>query len=349
MDEKLYYDYQPLLSFGAYLNICIGERGVGKSYGAKKLVIKDYLKNGNQFIYMRRYMSELDTAVPTFFDDINANKEFDVVLKVRKRKQMSEFYIERTYEDEKGKEKKEAEIIGYAVALSTSNILKSTSFPSVRTIIFDEFLLTKGNYHYLRDEVPKFLDVLETVFRLRDNARVLMLANASDAYNPYMSYFDLTLPYNSQFKTFKNGEIVVNYIANEKYRAKKKKSRFGTLIQGTDYEKYAVDNQWFNRPDSTFVRKKGALAKNRYVFHLGGVRYGVWVDRDGAYISHDFDPQMTTVYAFDISSMNDETQLVQVKKSMCWYAMYASFSRGYLYFESIEIKEKMLNFFEKLI
>ena len=48
-------------------------------------------------------------------------------------------------------------------------------------------------------------------------------------------YFDLSLPYNSTHKIFKNGEILVNYIKNENYRAVKKASRFGKLIAGTKY------------------------------------------------------------------------------------------------------------------
>ena len=48
----MFYDYSKLLSYNALLNFVIGERGVGKSFGAKKFVITDYLKNGNEFVYI---------------------------------------------------------------------------------------------------------------------------------------------------------------------------------------------------------------------------------------------------------------------------------------------------------
>lgn len=40
----MYYDYHKILSYNALLNILIGERGVGKTYGATKLVINKFLK-----------------------------------------------------------------------------------------------------------------------------------------------------------------------------------------------------------------------------------------------------------------------------------------------------------------
>ena len=40
----MYYSYDKAISFGALLNFIIGERGVGKSYGAKKWVVKHFKK-----------------------------------------------------------------------------------------------------------------------------------------------------------------------------------------------------------------------------------------------------------------------------------------------------------------
>ena len=61
------------------------------------------------------------------------------------------------------------------------------------------------------------LDLIETVARLRD-IQVIFLGNALSITNPYFAYWDLELPYNSEFKTFKDGMIVVNYAKNEEYR-----------------------------------------------------------------------------------------------------------------------------------
>lgn len=72
-----YYNYNRILSYNTPVNILIGERGCGKSYGAKNYVIKQYLKNRSDFLYLRRYENELKSVFEInknnpkdFFDDI---------------------------------------------------------------------------------------------------------------------------------------------------------------------------------------------------------------------------------------------------------------------------------------
>lgn len=57
-----------------------------------------------------------------------------------------------------------------------------------------------------------------------------MLANSVTITNPYFLFFDIKLPYNSDIATYKNGLILVQYMKNEEYRQKKKKSKFGQLV-----------------------------------------------------------------------------------------------------------------------
>ena len=47
--SKLYYDYSRILTYNAFLNFLIGERGVGKTYGASKMVVKKAIQNGEEF------------------------------------------------------------------------------------------------------------------------------------------------------------------------------------------------------------------------------------------------------------------------------------------------------------
>ena len=111
-------------------------------------------------------------------------------------------------------------VCGYAIPLSTANILKSATFEKVDTIIFDEFIIDKGSYHYLQNEVIQLLDIIETIARLRD-IKIIFLGNAISVTNPYFTFFDITLPYNSEFKVCKKDNegkplIVINYIKNMK-------------------------------------------------------------------------------------------------------------------------------------
>lgn len=70
----------------------------------------------------------------------------------------------------------------FAFALSDMEHDKSTAYPNVTTIIFDEFLTRK---YYLPDEFVTFMNVLSTIIRFRDNVKIFMLANTVNKYAPY--------------------------------------------------------------------------------------------------------------------------------------------------------------------
>lgn len=333
----MYYNYDKLISYNALLNFVIGERGVGKTFNAKVFVIKDFIRNGNQFVYLRRYKTELASSVSNFFDDLQANDVFDdLCFTIKKEKGITKFLCD-------------GEVIGYAVPLSNSNILKSTAFPKVKTIIYDEFILDVGTYRYLTNEVTKMLDLIETIGRLRD-IRVMFLGNSISIDNPYFNYFNLTLPYNSEFKTFKDGMIVVNYIKNLEYRAEKRKSRFGKLIDGTDYGSYAIDNKML-RDDNSFIGKKGKNPQFYNILVINGKKYGVWKSTENGNIcvSEDFDPSCKIIYAFTISDHSSETRFISIRKNPYMKILIEAFRNGELCFESQRIKNEVFHIIRKCL
>ena len=120
---SIYYDYNKIMSYNAFINFLHGERGVGKTYGISKFVVKQFIKNGDEFAYIRRFKTELKEAVPNFFDPLINNKEFTNQLSNKGNK----FYCD-------------GKTCGYAMTLSTAQNLKSSNFDKVKYIIFDEYL-----------------------------------------------------------------------------------------------------------------------------------------------------------------------------------------------------------------
>ena len=327
MKNDIYYNYDKLFSYNFLMAFVIGERGVGKTFGAKVAMLKKFIKNDEQFIYLRRYKTELDMALATFWSDIQAHGYFDdLSLKVRKSKSLTEFTCD-------------GKVCGYAVPLSTSNILKSTAFPKVKTIIFDEFLLGNGGtYRYLRGEVNMILDIIETVGRLRD-IQIIFLGNALGAcVSPYFSYFDLDLPYNGEFRTFKDGLIVVNYIKNMAYREEKKKSRFGHLIDNTDYGRYAIDNKMLGE-NNNFIGKKPSDAWFLCVLIINGTSLGVWGHKNGyLYISSKYDPNTNDKFACDFNDHTESTIFMNARHNYYLQHCVRAYRNGILRFENQKIK-----------
>lgn len=152
------------------------------------------------------------------------------------------------------------------MTLSTAQDLKGTSFSKVNTIIFDEFIIEEGQKkYYLQNEVVIFLNLLETIGRMRD-IKVFMLANPANIYtNPYFLYFDLSIPYNNDIKLFKDNLILLQYMKNEEYRQEKKKTKLGKLVANTSFEDYAINNKCLNE-NKSFLGKKQGTAKFSFAF-----------------------------------------------------------------------------------
>lgn len=174
-----YYDYHKVLSYNCPVNLLFGERGCGKSFGAKKYVIEHYLKKGTQFLYLRRYDNEIKeifdgTAKKDFFDDI---KSFfpEHNLKAKNRK----FYCD-------------GEVIGFAKRMTEAQDLKSSVFENVTTIIIDEYPIEDTRHkHYLKNEAMTILGIIDSVIRNRSNVKIFILGNAVNdlEYSPLFSFF----------------------------------------------------------------------------------------------------------------------------------------------------------------
>lgn len=336
---SIYYNYDKLFSYDFLIAFVIGERGVGKSFNAKVAALKRFLRTGEEFIYLRRYKTELDTSLSNFWDDLQSNGYFDDLnLKVKKNKMLTKFLCDN-------------KVCGYALPLSTSNILKSTAFPKVSLIIYDEFLVEEGRSHrYLKREPELFLDVIETVGRLRDNLKVILLGNAINVHSsPYFAYWNLELPYNSEFRTFHDGLIVVNYIKNLEYRKAKKQSRFGRLIDGTEYGNYAIDNQVLHE-NNLFIAKRPPNSEFYGVLIINSMPMGLWNGRDGyMYLSEKYDPNTTSKFVFDYNDHTEQTIFTNVRENMYMHMAIRGYKQGWLRFENQKIKSAAISILNKCI
>lgn len=336
MNKSIFYDYQKVLSYNALLNIIIGERGVGKTYGAKVFSVKRFLNKGKKFAYIRRYDTDLEASVGSsndnkFFEQIK--KEFpDSDFKITKKKKVRALWID-------------GKICGYALPLSSADSLKSSSYEDVDIIIYDEFQLKDGTtQHYLKNEPEIILDLIETIGRLRD-IRVFLLGNAISSSSPIMSYFELTLPYNNDIKLFKDGLILVNYIKNEAYREVKKASRFGRLIEGTRYGKYAIDNE-FLTDSKCFIKKKGKGCKFYFILYLNNKSYGIWInyDEQELYVSLDIDPNCPIKFSINNEDHSESTILVKTRTNAYFKGIVEYYRLGKLNFESQAIKNEFMEY-----
>ena len=327
---SLFWDIRVPKSYNALFNFIVGMRGNGKTYGTKKEAIKQFLKDKSQFIYLRRYKEELKKVKHKYFDDIL--EEFPGVELTCKN---GNFYIN-------------GELAGYTQALSTSKIEKSNPFPLVNMIIFDEFIIDKGVYHYLPDEVTYFLEFYSTVARQRD-VTVWFLSNAITMVNPYFTYFNIHYP-TAKNKIWRNNEILLQITDNPQLVEKMRKTRFGSIVDGTQYGKYAIENEFF-RDNYTFVEKRSPNSEYYCTFIYNNQYVGVWVDfREGKiWFSDKVDKSFLAVYSVTNADHGINTLLLHGKlKPTKVQNLLIQYQYGNVRFESLELKEIGFKIFQAI-
>lgn len=329
---NLFWDIQVPLSYNALWNFILGMRGGGKTYGSLKWCIEKHLKSKDkgekwQFLYVRRLKAELEKLTIS-----RGGRLFNAVQKE---------FPEHTFKAESNVLYCDDEIIGYAQPLSTASILKSDSFPDVKVIIFDEFIIdNRGTYHYLKDEVTKFLDLYETIARNRD-VIVFFLSNAITVTNPYFDFFHLDKPRNGNIQRFgKDKQILVQNFVSEQLSAMKKQSRFGSIIQGTEYLEYAYDNEWL-LDNEDFIEKKTQRAEYFLSLRYKDNWLGIWIDRMQwlFYISNDVDLQFPLKYSATTDDHKPNIMLMKAGKKLGWMKqLIEAYQSGCVRYENMKLK-----------
>lgn len=204
-----YYNIAHLLKDypGAYYYMAFGERSNGKTYSALDYALERYFKHGEQFAYIRRFGE--DVKRKNLLTLLSAHVENGRISTLSDNKYTLVDYtagkfIAYNYSEDNGKIEKDIQPMGYAFDLNAMEHHKSTSYPKVTTIIFDEFLSRQG---YITNEFVLFMNTLSTIIRDRVNVTIFMIGNTVNKFCPYFTEMGL-----SHIKDQKPGSVdVYNY------------------------------------------------------------------------------------------------------------------------------------------
>lgn len=318
----MWYDIGKTLTYNCLFNFIVGSRGCGKTYAAKKRAIKLFLEKGHQFVYLRRYQEELQETAESYFNDIILNGEFpDAIIEYKN----GQYFVND-------------QLAGYAMALTKAKDYKSISYPLVYFIIFDEFLIEENGYaRYLKNEVKQFLNFYMSIDRYR-GCTVFFLANSVTMVNPYTLYWNLHLPYGSDI--VRKGDVLLQLVQDADYINNRKETRFGKLIEGTDFAEYAIENK-FVQDSKSFIMKKTEKAHYYFTIKYCGELYGVWIDYSEGkiFVSANVDPYCRIIYSMTVDDHTPNTMLLrQINKSPLFKTFIDNYKMGNVYFESQKIK-----------
>lgn len=296
LKQIMYYLYNKVLSYGYEIIAVIGARGIGKTYGAKRKIIKDFIHRGSMFIWLRDNENALLK--------IKANRGAKFFSDVRKEFTQLDAYIEGETFFINGKP------AGYLLATSTFYNHKGSDFSDIKNIVFDEFIQEKGQ-RTNTTRVAQFLNMIETIGRTRNDYRVFMLANSLDRGDEILQLLGVKI---KDFGIYLNKKkrIVVHYCANNPvYDKAHKDSIAGRLITDTALENEIMANK-FNSDNKMFYDKKPSGSKLFCILHSESGSCRVYMKDSVLYVSKDFNFNNNTKYRYvnDINMINSNSNLI---------------------------------------
>lgn len=335
-NKSIYYNINETLSHNCMFNFVISNRAAGKTYGWLKRSVKQFIKYGHQFIYLRRFESELkQDEIDNFFQPLIKNGEFkNYELSVKGKT----LYCNK-------------KICGYIMSLTKASGKRGISFPNVTNLLFDEFMIYDYPvHHYLKNEVNTFMDFYNTIDRFEDRVKVFFFANAETTNNIYLKKFGLKLQKGQKLCKKKN-LVLLQLFTNEEMKEKQRVSKFGQLAKITGYDKMAIDNE-FIKENYDFVEKKSCYAKFQFSFLFYGEMFGVWVSYNEGkmWVSHDYDKFHNVCYALTTEDMKPNTLVMtKLKRSQNFMMLIENFQLGNVYFESLSIKTTVVDLIKQYV
>lgn len=331
-----YYDRlrTQILPRNADVNLIIGARGLGKTYGVRRYMLEDYIKNNICFVEVTRYREENNDVAAKYFDRIIEDNIFPDW----------EFRVHNKVAEARRVGTKAWMTCGYFIPLSLQQQKKKSTYVNVRNICMDEIIIDPDDvyHHYLRNEYEQLANLVDTVTRERADddklrkPRIFLLGNACDAYNPYFKHYGVPLEPEYGLQWLDGKTCLFDYVKDEQYAAQKTKNTVaGRMMRGNGG--VTAENR-FKHYDTDFLDKPHAHAKLSYVFRWMRVEYGVSIDLRCGYvfIATTYD-KGTRVPYFAITREDNQLNYLTadiakniIKNLTAYYAL------GYLRYDTVE-------------
>lgn len=355
-----WYSYEAIDKLKCQYNMIIGERSNGKTYGALKKIIENYISRGEKGAYIRRYKEDYrGKRGDALFESIEKDgliSELTDGLYDGVKYQSGRWYLSKF--DEKTQKK----IIGddpfcYGFAISDMEHDKSTSYPDVTIIVFDEFL-TRG--FYLQNEFVLFMNTLSTIIRHRNNVTIYMLGNTVNKFAPY--FVEMGLKHvgsmeKGQIDVYTYGSsklrVAVEYCASPKKEGKKSDIYFAfdnpslQLITGgaweidlyphcpVDYERRNIEFCFFIKFNESLLQGEVVVVDNNSFIYIHRKSTPIKDPDEDLIFSMEWDPRPNYVRGIDKSDLK------------CVQIIRKYFRYDKVFYQDNEVGEEVRNFLQE--
>lgn len=309
MGISSYYDWGRTFAYDAPMTMVVGVRDVGKTYGLRKQLVNDFLKDGARFVQLVRYKTELPIMSGEYLAKVG--REFPGHM--FKTDNRFAWCAERVPDGEKP----DWRCMGYFCALTQMQQIKNTTFVDPYRIVLDEAIIDPALQRYasyLPREYYVLTQAVDSITReqvyedgnavpRKHQPRVYLLANGLSMANPYFHLLGIRKlpPFGKHWYMDSDGRktVLLDYVEPRRQDKRRKSTTVAGRLSAMDPTSAgALDNEFLDA-SGLFVAEKPRRAKPAFAIAHQGRRYGVWEDRGEGmvYVTDGAPANIDPVYA----------------------------------------------------
>lgn len=332
-NKTKYLDITSTLPYQRNFIFINGPRSIGKTYTTLKWVIKQCMEHDYEFVYLVRTQDEkkahaLEMAVEKVC--INEYPAIPFIFDIDTMQMVIE-------DDDKY-------TIGRCIALREAQKLKKRSYPKVKYIIFDEYMLEKKDesaYVGGWSEPDKLLSLYHTIDREEDRVIVFMLGNNTSFYNPYHLHPAFNIPTIPEGHIWMSENVLfLRAVASEELKKSRQSNKFLKMVEGSTYGDYAVNGEYIY-DNVNLVESLPATTRYIITMIYKGDEMGVYVQSQSEliFISQKVDPSCKRKIALSPEDVADGIKLGDSKNGFVKF-IKDRYKLGLLRYDSQETKSK---------
>lgn len=180
-----YYLFDRILGLNAAWNVVISGRSDGKTTGIIHYSLEEYVKHGVTSVYVRKTEEQMKLQRDELFAPFNlygwvsdaTNEEYNSIVRKGNR------YYLANIDPESGSIDASSEHFLTIVTLSSAYKVKGMVFIKPRYLILDEIMEDGGT---MTNEWNRLLNIVSTVFRDSNDAKIILLSNTVDSESVYL-------------------------------------------------------------------------------------------------------------------------------------------------------------------
>lgn len=327
-----HWNIYDILPYQRMFNMINSERTIGKTYTGQAYCIDRAINNGEEWVYVCRTETERE----------------NYILGAATEKVRAEKFESYDFNVNKDNITLDGQIIARCIPLSKVDAYKKLNFPSVRNMIFDEYIIppdSTAQYIGGMREPNLLLNLYHTIDRAHDRVRCFMFGNTIQFYNPYHLHKAFTVPkidvgqiWTNKFILFQRPEM------SDKLREEQNNSLFMQMISDTEYGTYANAGEYAYENEN-FINNLPSNVVYFATLCYNDKLYGIWNDNIKGILYISSRCEKSYLIKLALSNNDLANNIMLAKNSAHGKYLRRYLQQGRIYYDSAEIKAEL----EKII